>query len=81
MIDIGLMTTFFGWCSVINLTIYTFSALYIALFRSATVRIHSKFSGVDATKLPILYFQYLANYKIILLVFTVVPYIALTLMA
>ena len=80
MIDIDQVTSFFGWCSAINLAIYTFSALYIALFRNFTVRIHSKFSGVDASKLPILYFQYLANYKIIILVFTVVPYIALTLM-
>jgi hypothetical protein len=80
MIDINQITIFFGWCTVINMVIYAFSALFIIVFKSVTIRIHSKLIGVDASELPSLYFKFMGNLKIFIIVFNLTPYIALKLM-
>lgn len=74
------LTVFLGWCTVINLSIYTFSALFIVVFKRFTTSIHSKLVGMDACELPSLYFKYLGNYKIGIFIFNLAPYIALKLM-
>jgi len=73
------LTLFFGWSALINITILAISTLFISLFKEPIINIHSKLLGINASELPVLYFKYLANYKIIILVFNVVPYIALKL--
>jgi hypothetical protein len=78
--DINEIMIFFGWCTVINIFIYTFSALFIIGFRSFTINLHSKLVGIDTTDLPSLYFKYLGNYKVGILIFNLAPYIALKLM-
>ena len=80
MNDINQITVFLGWCTAINFSIYVFSALALFVFKDLIINIHSKFSGVNASKLPTLYFQYLANYKIAIIVLNFVPYIALRFM-
>ena len=78
--DINQITVFLGWCTVINLSIYAFSALLLFAFKNLIINLHSQLSGVNASKLPTLYFQYLANYKIAIIVLNFVPYIALKMM-
>jgi hypothetical protein len=72
---------FLGWCTVINLSIYLLSACFMIVFRNFTTNLHSKLMGIDVTELPSLYFKYMGNYKIMIIVFNLVPYIALTVMA
>ena len=78
--DINEITTFLGWCTVINLSVYMFSALAIIVFKRFTAKLHSRVMGIDATALPSLYFNYLGNYKLGILIFNLAPYIALKLM-
>ncbi|ASP49427.1 DUF6868 family protein [Cognaticolwellia beringensis] len=78
--DINEITTFFGWCTVINLAVYLFSALAIIVFKRFTTNLHSKVMGIDAKALPQLYFNYLGNYKLGILIFNLAPYLALKLM-
>jgi hypothetical protein len=80
LMDINQITFFLGWCTVINLSIYAFSALVLFAFKNHIINLHSKLSGVNASILPTQYFQYLANYKIAIIVFNLVPYIALNMM-
>ena len=80
MNDINQITVFLGWCTAINFSLYSFSALALFVFKDLIINIHSKFSGVHTSKLPTLYFQYLSNYKIAFIVLNLVPYIALRLM-
>lgn len=79
--NINEITVFLGWCTVVNLSIYAFSTLFITVFKSFTISLHSKLIGIDALELPSLYFKYLGNYKIGILIFNFAPYIALRLMA
>jgi hypothetical protein len=80
MMYINEITVFFGWCTVVNMFIYTFSALFIIVFKDFTTSLHSKLMGMNASELPLLYFTYMGNYKIGIIIFNLTPYIALKLM-
>lgn len=71
------LTAFFGWCTVINFIIFLISALLLLAFKDSIAKLHSKLSGVEKQSLLHLYFQYLGNYKIFIIVFSLTPYIAL----
>ncbi|WP_435235910.1 DUF6868 family protein [Psychromonas sp. PT13] len=81
MVGVNELTTFFGWCTVINLSIYLFSAFFIIVFKRFTINLHSKILGVATSELPSMYFKFLGNYKIGILLLNLSPYIALKLMA
>lgn len=73
-------TMFLGWCTVVNIGILVFATLFLILFKRFVIRFHSQAFGIDASELPKIYFNYLANYKIVVLVFNFAPYIALKIM-
>jgi len=81
MIDLEILTAIFGWCAVINIALLLFSSLWVTVFREFTKRLHSTLMQVDASELNAYYFQYLGNYKLLILVLNIVPYIALRLIA
>jgi len=78
--DVNQITTFLGWCTAINMGILAFSAIFLFIFKDFAINIQSKLTGVSASKLPALYFSFMANYKIGILILNLVPYIALKLM-
>jgi hypothetical protein len=80
MIDMQTLTTFFGWCTVINISLLSFYTIWLMFFRDLTKSIHSTLLGVDQDILDPIYFQYLGNYKLAMLVFNIVPYLALKVM-
>jgi hypothetical protein len=79
--DMETLTTFFGWCTVINIGILMFTTLLLAVLRDFVTSLHSKIMGVDKEKLPDAYFEYLGKYKIAIIVLNLVPYVSLKLMA
>ena len=72
---------FFGWASAINITVLLISTILVILLRDPVTKIHSKFFGLDRQDLGRAYFQYLAQFKIAAIVFSIVPYFALKIMA
>jgi len=81
MPSIEVLTTFFGWCSVINIGVLVLTTVVLMLMKDAISSIHAKLFGVNQENLPLIYFGYLGNYKVAILVFNLVPYLALKLMA
>ncbi len=79
--NIAQLTTFFGWVAVINLGYLFVAALILLFMKSAISSIHSKMFDLDDKELTTKYFDFLSNYKIMTLVFTVAPYLALKIMA
>lgn len=73
-------TMFLGWCTVVNMGILVIATLFLTLFKRVVIRFHSKAFGINASELPTIYFNYLANYKIVVLVFNFAPYLALKIM-
>jgi len=74
------LRTFFGWCTVINIGLLMFSSIFVIVIRGAALRIHGKMFNLDEKYLSQAYFQFLAQYKIAIIVLNVVPYFALKVM-
>ena len=72
---------FFGWTTVINFVLLFVSSVMVIMMRGAIARIHGKMFGLDTADLSRAYFQYIAQYKIAIIVFSLTPYLALKLMA
>lgn len=71
------LTSVFGWMTIINcglLTIFTIAMIGCKEFVS---NLHEKMLGVPQGDLKKSYFQFLANYKLVITIFNLVPYIAL----
>ncbi|MGE6793679.1 DUF6868 family protein [Pseudomonas guineae] len=75
------LTAFFGWCTVINFAVLCITSLILVLGRGPISAMHSRLMGVAETRLPHLYFQFIAFYKLTFLVFNLAPYIALRIIA
>lgn len=71
------LTVFFGWMSAINLGVLIFSVLIIMTCRGGVQKIHSKMMGVSEETLPAIYMDFLGRYKLMIIVFNLVPYFAL----
>ncbi|MGJ8641965.1 MAG: DUF6868 family protein [Luteolibacter sp.] len=71
---------FLGWCSIINIGLLMFSTVAVIALRDTVTSIHSKLFCLDEATLHQAYFRYLANFKIAVIVFNIVPYLALRIM-
>jgi hypothetical protein len=76
-ISIEQLTAFFGWCTVINIGLLLFSTLMVSLVRDFAINMHSKIFNLDPETLPAMYFDYLGRLKLLMIVFNLVPYLAL----
>ena len=74
------LTTFLGWCTLINFGLLLIFTFFLTAFRKPIERIHSKMFRIDTEVLPREYFLYLANFKIGVLIFNFVPWVALKIM-
>ena len=81
MMNAEWLTTLLGWCTVINFVGLAIATLALMMMRDFVTRLHSKMMGVAEADMPVLYMQYLSNYKVLVIVFNLVPYIALRIMA
>ncbi len=75
------ITALLGWTSVINIAVLLLSGLVVIAMRGSIAKIHSQLFGLDEKDLGRAYFQYLAQYKIAIIVLSIAPYIALKIMA
>lgn len=74
------LTTFFGWMSVVNIAVLLVATVGLIVLRPVAVRLHSALFPISDEALNSAYFNYLANLKILTLVFCVAPWLALKLM-
>lgn len=81
MMTIEALTELLGWVSAINIAVLMFSTLTLIAMRGVISNIHSRLFGLDEQDLGRAYFQYLAQYKIAIIVLNIAPYIALKIMA
>jgi hypothetical protein len=56
------------------------SLISVILLRGPVSRIHAKMFAVDEKELSLVYFKFIAQYKMAILIFNIVPYLALLLM-
>ena len=75
--DIQTVTAFFMWCTIINGALLALSALFYILAPDFLYRIQSALYPLPRDTYNVVIYWFLGFYKIIILVFCVVPYVAL----
>lgn len=77
--DIASLTSLFGWMTVINFALLIFSTLMLTMFRTSVIRIHTRVTGLEENALKRVYLYFLGFYKVLIILFNLVPYLALKL--
>ena len=75
------LTAFLGWCTLINIGILAFSAILLMIGKDTFSALHGKMFGLDQKDVKVTYYNYLGTYKIAIIVFNLVPYLALRIIA
>ncbi len=80
MFTIEQLTEFLGWTSVLVIGYLVLAALIVVLFKSMIVSLHSKLFNIEKTVIELKYFEFLSNFKVVAMIFVVLPYLALKIM-
>ncbi len=75
--DIETLTAFFMWCTIINGAMFVVSAAVCILARDFVYRVHSKWFSVPRETVNVAIYSFIGLFKIVFIVFNVVPYVAL----
>ena len=78
--DIQTLTTFFMWCTIIDGGILILWTLMFALMPDRIYRIQSRFFPIHRETFNAVMYGFLGLFKLLFLVFNLVPYLALLLM-
>ena len=74
------LTELLGWASALNILVLMLSTITLIAMRGTITKLHTKLFGLDEKDLGRAYFQYLAQYKIAIIVLNIAPYLALKIM-
>jgi len=75
--NIEMLSQFFLWCSIINLVASLLVFLAITIGKNRVYKIHSKLFHVSEEKAAETIYSSMVNYKTIIFVFNIIPYIAI----
>ena len=75
--NIDQLTELFKWMTIINIGLLLFSTFAVMAFRSLMVKMHSKMFGVTETQISEVVYAYLGRFKVLIIIFNIVPFIAL----
>jgi hypothetical protein len=75
--DIRTLTTFFMWCTILNVALLLFSSLMCICAGDWVYQIHSKLFSISKETFNVAIYSFLALYKLLVIVFILIPYIAL----
>ena len=77
MISIDTLTTFLGWCTVLNIGMLSFTVFLVTVLKEPMIKAHVKIFGINRENLQLSYFKYLGHFKIAIYMLNLMPYIAL----
>ena len=75
--DIQTLTTFFLWCTIINGAVFILWSIVYMLAPDLVYRTQNKFFPIPRETFNVVFYAFLGLFKIIFLVFNLVPYLAL----
>jgi len=75
--NLEMLSQFFLWCSVINLAVSLLVFLVVMIGKNQVYRIHSKLFNVSEEKVAETTYSSMTNYKTIIFVFNIIPYIVI----
>lgn len=75
--DIQTLTTFFMWCTIINGALFIYWAIVCVLAPDFVYRMQSKWFPIPRDTYNVAMYAFLGLFKIVFIVFNVVPWVAL----
>ena len=75
--DVETIRAFFMWCTIINMALLIISFLFCASIGNFIYRFHGKWFPMPRETFNVVLYSYLGIYKIFIIVFNLVPYVAL----
>jgi len=75
--DIDAIRAFFMWCTIMNGGLLILSFLLVVFAREWAFRMHSRWFTISRDSFNVMVDCFLGFYKILVIVFNLVPYIAL----
>ena len=75
--DIQILTRFFMWCTILNMGLLILSFLILAFAGDFVYRIHGKWFPMPRETFNVVLYSFIGIYKLVVLIFNVVPWAAL----
>jgi hypothetical protein len=75
--DMEKLQAFFLWCMLVNFGIYALTAIAVLLLRDFICKMQARMFGLSEEAVRRAIFAYIAGYKLLIIVFNFVPWIAI----
>ena len=76
--DIETLRAFFMWCTILNVALLAVSFAFCACAGDWVYRIHSKWFPIPREAFNVVLYSFIGLFKILVFVFNVIPYVALS---
>ncbi len=77
MLDVAALQVFFMWCTILNTAILVVTGLFLAVGGDFVYWVKSRFFTIPREQFDVAVYCVISLYKILVIVFCVVPWIAL----
>lgn len=71
------LTELFKWMTIINVSLLILSSILGIVLKDLVGRMHGKLFGVQEDQVALVGYGYLGMYRVLVLVFNIVPYLSL----
>jgi len=78
--DINMLCVFFMWCTIINAGLLILMSFILAFAGNWIYRLHTKLFPMSKETFNVVLYSWLGLYKMVFIMFNLVPYIALLIM-
>jgi len=79
MITLAALTKILAWSTLINFSLLALTTLVLVIGKSFLFDMQERLTGLNKSQLQLTFYQFLAFYKVLIIVFNLVPYLALRL--
>ena len=76
--NISMLQAFFMWCSIINFGLLLLIFAIITLAKEWTYKMHSRWFNISKENFDLVLYCFLGFYKLLVWVFCIIPWIALS---
>ncbi len=75
--DIGTLTRFFMWCTILNVGMLALTSIVCIFFADFSFRMNHKYFSISREAFNVAIVCFIGFFKIVVIVFNIVPYVAL----
>ncbi|WP_027257791.1 MULTISPECIES: DUF6868 family protein [Leisingera] len=76
---LDILSAFFGWLTVLHLSLFTLSALLLLALRDWVAGLHARMFGLAPADVSLTVYRWLGTYKIVIFATALGPWVALQL--